>query len=463
MAIGKRAAPATSNEAASAWVGDAAQYWKFVARADELLGARLADARQFGTFSDLALVGEIYTSLCTGADDAGGSVLLLGEAGSGKSHAVEACLAMLRKAKGASEGGLVVVRAHGGFYNTDAECVRHLASQVQGASKLGLEAPGKNASFEQCMAFLRDVIRLCLSQSSAAVVVLDKFENFCSKSRQTLLYNLFDVAQEASVRLSIIGMSDKMDVMENLEKRIRSRFSMRHLLAHRPKMPSELLAILSEKLRLPEDCGLGAAFIKRFKSDVDAALRARAMSWETQLEMGKTPPWFLWQCLPVARLLREEAPIVDLGAKRTKVALPLTSLPCVTGPTQVQRSLMDGLSEDEHVVLLSLHRLKEREKKRTLSAVLLDITRLHDERKLLARFSEDRYIGAFDKLLQLRLVAVAPPGAGDPPRRYQACESRAIGLYEVLVKELKARSSGGMDNPLRRLPEAIQQWAAHEG
>jgi len=44
-----------------------------------------------------------------------------------------------------------------------------------------------------------------------------------------LLYNLFDVAQSKAVPITVVGISSSIDVTELLEKRVKSRFSHRHL------------------------------------------------------------------------------------------------------------------------------------------------------------------------------------------------------------------------------------------
>lgn len=55
-------------------------------------------------------------------------------------------------------------------------------------------------------------------------IVLDNFELFAKRHKQTLLYNLFDLNQSQSSLLNIIGITNKKSVYETLEKRIRSRF-----------------------------------------------------------------------------------------------------------------------------------------------------------------------------------------------------------------------------------------------
>jgi origin recognition complex subunit 4 len=44
---------------------------------------------------------------------------------------------------------------------------------------------------------------------------------------QTLLYNLFDIAQSRAAPIIVIGLTTELDVVESLEKRVKSRFNHR--------------------------------------------------------------------------------------------------------------------------------------------------------------------------------------------------------------------------------------------
>jgi len=66
--------------------------------------------------------------------------------------------------------------------------------------------------------------------SKSIVFILDEFDLFTTHPRQTLLYNLFDIAQSRKAPIAVIGCSTRMDVIECLEKRVKSRFSHRWLL-----------------------------------------------------------------------------------------------------------------------------------------------------------------------------------------------------------------------------------------
>ncbi|GMF06726.1 unnamed protein product [[Candida] boidinii] len=60
------------------------------------------------------------------------------------------------------------------------------------------------------------------------IFIIEEFDRYTNNSKQTLLYNLFDVAQASSTSpISIIGVSTKTTAREQLEKRVKSRFSQR--------------------------------------------------------------------------------------------------------------------------------------------------------------------------------------------------------------------------------------------
>ena len=58
---------------------------------------------------------------------------------------------------------------------------------------------------------------------------MDEFDLFTTHSRQTLLYNLFDIAQAKKAPIVVLGLTTKIDVVESLEKRVKSRFSHRYV------------------------------------------------------------------------------------------------------------------------------------------------------------------------------------------------------------------------------------------
>merc|ERR1719235_776764 len=249
-----------------------------IAEADSCIAVALANRKSFceHTSEEMhKICDEIFNSVLKigphGAEN--NSVLLLGEAESGKTHVVEYCIKNFLEV----EPTTVVLRAKGSAYATDVECLRHLATQM--SDKLD-SVPHANASFKAGMDWMKGILKASFKQSRAMVMVLDQFEYFCSRARQTLLYNLFDIAQEAGVSLSVIGMSERMDVMDHLEKRIRSRFSMRFLHTFLPTTMDGLVQVLAARLRVPADCPLKTPFVNQFNKYVEDALFAKREEWK---------------------------------------------------------------------------------------------------------------------------------------------------------------------------------------
>lgn len=65
--------------------------------------------------------------------------------------------------------------------------------------------------------------------SQSVVFVIDEFDLFASHPRQTLLYNLFDIAQSRKAPVAVLGCTTRIDVVEMLEKRVKSRYSHRRV------------------------------------------------------------------------------------------------------------------------------------------------------------------------------------------------------------------------------------------
>ncbi len=65
--------------------------------------------------------------------------------------------------------------------------------------------------------------------AKSVIFILDEFDLFTTHSRQTLLYNLFDIAQARKAPIVVLGLTTRIDVVESLEKRVKSRFSHRYV------------------------------------------------------------------------------------------------------------------------------------------------------------------------------------------------------------------------------------------
>jgi origin recognition complex subunit 4 len=65
--------------------------------------------------------------------------------------------------------------------------------------------------------------------AKSVIFVMDEFDRFASHPRQTLLYNLLDIAQSRKAPIAVLGLTTKIDITESFEKRVKSRFSHRYV------------------------------------------------------------------------------------------------------------------------------------------------------------------------------------------------------------------------------------------
>ena len=194
----------------------------------------------------------------------GNSMLIIGARGSGKSNLVETVLSEIQNQH---SDDFYVVRLNG-FVQTDdklasREIWRQLGRELEGED----DASGTRSSYAEILATLLALLSEHGAEnggegrSKAVVFVLNEFERFAAHPRQTLLYNLFDIAQSRKAPIAVLGLTTRFDVVESLEKRVKSRFSHRHIYLPLPKTLAEYLTICKVALLAnPPDLSLIPAF-----------------------------------------------------------------------------------------------------------------------------------------------------------------------------------------------------------
>lgn len=103
-------------------------------------------------------------------------------------------------------------------------------------------------SFAENLSFLLASLKSGNKKSKSVIFLLHEFDLFCSHHKQTLLYNLFDISQSAQAPICVVGITRRLDVIELLEKRVKSRFSHRQVFI----FPREEEDIDSRMLRFKE-------------------------------------------------------------------------------------------------------------------------------------------------------------------------------------------------------------------
>jgi origin recognition complex subunit 4 len=89
--------------------------------------------------------------------------------------------------------------------------------------------------------------------SKSVVFIIDEFDLFVTHARQTLLYNLFDIAQSKKAPIAVLGVTTRIDVVESLEKRVKSRFSHRYVYLSLPKSLPAYWDICMQGLSVDEE------------------------------------------------------------------------------------------------------------------------------------------------------------------------------------------------------------------
>lgn len=198
----------------------------------------------------------------------GKSAIIIGPRGVGKTFLVETALHDLERTK---KYTFFTVRLNGSFFKDDTVAIKEIARQLDWYLEKYNPTERENlqrATFEQktvtnTMNVIIDILdRTRLNEAEEdtkqenhqksreerkpylfvpIVFVIDEIDRYTHSARQTLLYNLFDMAQSSSSKtgedgrnkpasgttISVIGLSTKTTVREQLEKRVKSRFSQR--------------------------------------------------------------------------------------------------------------------------------------------------------------------------------------------------------------------------------------------
>lgn len=164
----------------------------------------------------------------------------------------------------------LIVQLNGNLHTDDKLALKSATIQMQ----LENAADGKVfGSFAENLAFLLACLKAGNRKSKSVLFILEEFDLFCAHHNQTLLYNLFDVSQSAQAPICVLGVTCRLDVIELLEKRVKSRFSHRQIFLFPDadnfknylKTFTELLSIPSEKEL--KDLAARVATLKNLNSD----------------------------------------------------------------------------------------------------------------------------------------------------------------------------------------------------
>ncbi|POR37942.1 Origin recognition complex subunit 4 [Tolypocladium paradoxum] len=169
----------------------------------------------------------------------GNSMLLIGPRGCGKTTMVENIILDLSQEH---RHLFHVVRLNGFIHTDDKLALKEIWRQL--GKEMEVEDDLVNrTSYADTMASLlallshpSEIVGTDEGVTSRSVIlVMDEFDMFAAHPRQTLLYNLFDIAQSRKAPIAVLGCTTRLDVVEMLEKRVKSRFSHRYVYLSPPR------------------------------------------------------------------------------------------------------------------------------------------------------------------------------------------------------------------------------------
>ncbi|KAK3990075.1 putative origin recognition complex subunit 4 [Cladorrhinum sp. PSN332] len=285
----------------------------------------------------------------------GNSMMVIGARGCGKTTLVESILEDVSKEH---KEEFHVVRLNGFVHTDDKLALREIWRQLGKEMEVEDELVNKTTNHADTMASLLALLSHPSEiaeanegvTSKSIVFVVDEFDLFATHARQTLLYNLFDIAQARKAPIAVLGLTTRIDVVESLEKRVKSRFSHRYVYLSLPKSLPAYWDVCRQGLSIDEEDMVAegidtkleghAMYWKWWNGQVD--LLYKSSSFQDHLESHycstKSVSAFLTTCiLPLACLSPNSAKL----SIPTPCAGPITSLEAPDSKLHMLESLSD--------------------------------------------------------------------------------------------------------------------------
>ncbi|KFY34864.1 hypothetical protein V494_06407 [Pseudogymnoascus sp. VKM F-4513 (FW-928)] len=296
----------------------------------------------------------------------GNSMLVIGARGSGKTTLVEKVISDL---SAEHRENFHVVRLNGFTHTDDKLALRDIWRQLGREMEVEEDLTAKTNNYADTLTSLLALLShpTELSEGRAnhmaksVVFILDEFDLFASHPRQTLLYNLFDIAQARKAPIAVLGVTTKIDVVETLEKRVKSRFSHRYVHLPLPRSLPAFWEICKEGLQVDMDELVDEGFDPGTPGQEDFL-----EYWDTMINSlynddapykahlqrifyrNKSVPTFFSTCiLPIATLTPRSLPL-------TSASFPVHS---ILSPPDSKLHILQGLSDLDLALLICAARL----------------------------------------------------------------------------------------------------------
>uniref|UniRef100_A0A8C1KNW3 Origin recognition complex subunit 4 n=1 Tax=Cyprinus carpio TaxID=7962 RepID=A0A8C1KNW3_CYPCA len=350
------------------------------------------------------------------------SVLIVGPRGSGKTMLLGCVLRELMSLKEAQKN-VLLVELNGLLQTDDKIALKEITRQLHLENVVGDKVFG---SFAENLAFLLEALKKGDKSSSRPVVfVLDEFDLFAHHKNQTLLYNLLDVSQSAQTPVAVLGLTCRLDVLELLEKRVKSRFSHRQIHLFSSLSFAQYVDAVRAQLSLPPDFP-DPKFSDAWNHSVTKLCEEKSVEEILRRHFNSSKDFHRRWCAD----LLEASRLISADSKAI---------------------ILHGLSILELCLIIAMKHLND-----TYDGEPFNFQMVHNEfKKFIQRkshsihkFEKPVVMKAFEHLLQLELVRPVDSGVCKVQREYQ--------LMRLMLEH------GQVMEALQRYPQCptdVKQWA----
>uniref|UniRef100_A0A8C1KLT8 Origin recognition complex subunit 4 n=1 Tax=Cyprinus carpio TaxID=7962 RepID=A0A8C1KLT8_CYPCA len=359
------------------------------------------------------------------------SVLIVGPRGSGKTMLLGCVLRELMSLKEAQKN-VLLVELNGLLQTDDKIALKEITRQLHLENVVGDKVFG---SFAENLAFLLEALKKGDKSSSRPVVfVLDEFDLFAHHKNQTLLYNLLDVSQSAQTPVAVLGLTCRLDVLELLEKRVKSRFSHRQIHLFSSLSFAQYVDAVRAQLSLPPDFP-----DPKFSDAWNHSSYTQSLFPLSAFTAGIFKPIHLF--LSVSRVSVSHSTLHEADLLEASRLISADS----------KAIILHGLSILELCLIIAMKHLND-----TYDGEPFNFQMVHNEfKKFIQRkshsihkFEKPVVMKAFEHLLQLELVRPVDSGVCKVQREYQ--------LMRLMLEH------GQVMEALQRYPQCptdVKQWA----
>lgn len=136
----------------------------------------------------------------------------------------------------------------------------------------------------------------------SVLFILENVEYYVENSKQSLLYKILDMLQYTKIKFAFIATSQKIDIIDNFEKRIKSRFSHRQILFYSEELSTfkewidDTIKSIEESMDTSE---MGAEFLKEIHKFITEEQYGCMKIFQKLFEKGKDYE-FLCRTLKIA-------------------------------------------------------------------------------------------------------------------------------------------------------------------